>query len=1128
MSSFSWGCALRQRGPTRGRSFRRRLFLTALESKCVPAAYVVDNLSDIDDSNYGTGQLSLREAVNQSNASATVLDAISFNLPANSSITLTSEFTISDSVVINGSGKNNLTINGNNTGRLFNVTGGSLSIASITLKGGSATGTGGAINFGESTVTVTDCLVTGNTASTHGGAFYMSNNKGELDIVGSDISGNSAGGTGGVFSNQHTTGAPVVRITSSLLSGNKSDSHGGALYFRFDGNCTIVNSTVTGNTASGTGGGLYFYELHVSNYTIKNSTITGNSATSGGGIYANSYVSDINLDHTIIAGNIATTAAKNDFSQAVAVTGSYNLIGDANGSTFAGTKNQLGTTVSPIDPMLDILANNGGKTRTQALKPGSPALNVGGSAALAYDQRGPGYPRVVNGALDIGAFEGVTSNPQAKLTSAPAVGSAQSGQSTYQFTVVYTDNAQILTSTIANSNVTVSGPSFGPVNASSFTINNSTAASATVTYTIGVPGGTWDTGDSGVYTVRMVANQVSDNGDSGTTLFVAAGAIGTFSVGATYLVDVNTDVDDGITTAGNLSLREAIRLTNTSVGAPDTINFAGSVTGTLTMTGTEYAITDAVTINGPGSGKLTITAGGVRRIFNESASGDVFISGLTLAGGSTSGTGGAIITTTGNLTLNDMIISKNSGASSGGGVAVITGNLTVTNSRISSNTTSGGHGGGIYLRTDTHLRLNRSTVSGNQSVSNGGGIYFYSGGSLYMDSSTISGNISNTVYTGATDPGGGGVYWYGAPSADSTGFSGVTIVNSTISNNTATGSPGGGISVISTPATVMISNSTIAGNVASTGGGIAKVYSTSIIQFTSTIVAGNTATTGGPDVNFSTAGKLDGNNNLIGVGNTGSFTLTGSNNITGTSGTPLDAKLNPLGNYGGPTQTRTLQAGSTAIGAGDPGTLNYDQRGPGFPRGNDIGAVAYIPNPPTVSSVVFGDGTNERSMVKRIVVTFSQPMNFMGGVASAFTVHRTGTNGTVGDVTLAATPGSGLASAVTITFSGSLSQSGGSLVDGLYNLIIGAAQVTNANGVALDGNNDGIAGGDYVVNGTTANKFYRLFGDTNGDGTADQTDYLVFRNALAGGPSMVFDFDASGDVDQTDYLAFRERIGAGP
>ncbi|MFL5329957.1 MAG: hypothetical protein ACJ8C4_13715 [Gemmataceae bacterium] len=192
-----------------------------------------------------------------------------------------------------------------------------------------------------------------------------------------------------------------------------------------------------------------------------------------------------------------------------------------------------------------------------------------------------------------------------------------------------------------------------------------------------------------------------------------------------------------------------------------------------------------------------------------------------------------------------------------------------------------------------------------------------------------------------------------------------------------------------------------------------------------------------------------------------------------------------------------------------------------------LGSFNVTITPPTVTGVTFGDGTNQRSTVRRIVVTFSEAVNFMGDVTSAFTVHRAGTGGAVGNVTLASTPATGPASSVTVTFSGSLTESAGSLIDGLYDLTIGAAQVSGSGG-ALDGNSDGIPGGDYSVTGTTANMHFRFFGDVDGNATVDQNDYLVFRNALSGGPSTIFDFDNSGDVDQLDYLQFRNRVAGAP
>src|SRR5262249_42690276 len=70
-----------------------------------------------------------------------------------------------------------------------------------------------------------------------------------------------------------------------------------------------------------------------------------------------------------------------------------------------------GNLVGVADPKLGPLGSNGGPTYTHALLPGSPAIDAGDNALgvdnmgqfLTTDQRGAA--RVVNGTVDIGAFE---------------------------------------------------------------------------------------------------------------------------------------------------------------------------------------------------------------------------------------------------------------------------------------------------------------------------------------------------------------------------------------------------------------------------------------------------------------------------------------------------------------------------------------------------------------------------------------------------------------------------------------------------------------------------------------------------------------------------------------------------
>jgi predicted outer membrane repeat protein len=135
------------------------------------------------------------------------------------------------------------------------------------------------------------------------------------------------------------------------------------------------------------------------------STLSGNSATYGGGIYAGAAA----LTNSIVAGNSGITP---DLQiSAGSVTAAYSLIGNNNGTSLAAAPtpdasgNLIGTATSPIDPLLDLLANNGGPTQTHALLPGSPAIDRGTAAGQSFDQRGPGFPRSVGLGTDIGAFE---------------------------------------------------------------------------------------------------------------------------------------------------------------------------------------------------------------------------------------------------------------------------------------------------------------------------------------------------------------------------------------------------------------------------------------------------------------------------------------------------------------------------------------------------------------------------------------------------------------------------------------------------------------------------------------------------------------------------------------------------
>ena len=109
---------------------------------------------------------------------------------------------------------------------------------------------------------------------------------------------------------------------------------------------------------------------------------------------------------------------------------------------------------------------------------------------------------------------------------------------------------------------------------------------------------------------------------------------------------------------------------------------------------------------------------------------------------------------------------------------------------------------------------------------------------------------------------------------------------------------------------------------------------------------------------------------------------------------------------------------------------------------------------------------------------------------------------------------------------------GNTLADGNYTLKIDATKVTY-DGLLLDGDEDGIPGGDYLFGDAAVDNFFRFFGDTDGDRDVDGPDFgrfgLTYRQRLGqDGYNPFLDNDGDGDVDGQDYgqfaLRFRRRL----
>lgn len=297
----------------------------------------------------------------------------------------------------------------NNGGGIRGNYGVTMTVTRCTISDNHVTGegNGGGIEaFYESELTVIDSVITNNSSEGTGGG--IGGSPSPVIIRGCTIAGNTAAIGGGVNGGD-------LSITASTISGNTATDEGGGVYSH-TGNVKIVNSTLSGNVAGRRGGALLTY--YQGEVTILNSTITGNSAENYGGL-VNLASLPIEVGNSIVAGNISTASDTNASTgrdlQGDFLSLGHNLIGVAPAAsdfTHGVDGDLVGTAASPVDPLLGPLANNGGPTRTHALRYGSPAIESADSGLVAVplfpappftDQRG--QPRIVGGVADMGAYE---------------------------------------------------------------------------------------------------------------------------------------------------------------------------------------------------------------------------------------------------------------------------------------------------------------------------------------------------------------------------------------------------------------------------------------------------------------------------------------------------------------------------------------------------------------------------------------------------------------------------------------------------------------------------------------------------------------------------------------------------
>ncbi len=363
------------------------------------ATFTVTKTADTNDG-VCNADCSLREAIIAANAAA---GADTISVPAGTYLLTRTgsddtasggDLDLTGPTTITGAGAGLTLVDSNVAYRVFHIIGAqTITLSDLTIQRGGNQSSGSAVHVTGGALTLTNVALLSNTVSStgNGGALYFSG--GSLTMSNSALSGNSAGNNGGAI---YTTGAVSLTISASAFYSN-SAKNGGGLFLNTTGTASFLNSTLSANSAtSGTGGGV----RNFGTLTLTHVTFSGNSASAAGGAFRTSGTAT--LKNTLLANSPTGGNCSGTFTSS-----GGNLSSDgtcAVSLTGPGDQNN-------VNPLLDVLQNNGGPTLTHALLAGSPAINTGNlGSCLPTDQRGVAR----DAQCDIGAYE--TSAPAATAT----------------------------------------------------------------------------------------------------------------------------------------------------------------------------------------------------------------------------------------------------------------------------------------------------------------------------------------------------------------------------------------------------------------------------------------------------------------------------------------------------------------------------------------------------------------------------------------------------------------------------------------------------------------------------------------------------------------------------------------
>lgn len=169
-------------------------------------------------------------------------------------------------------------IDGNENGRVFKISGGTVTLKNGTLTNGYIDDVGGGLNIKNANVTLEGMKITDNRASADGGGIYLED--GVLTVTGSEISFNSANGKsngGGIYANNSK-----LKAENTTLSDNNATYQGGGLYSTEKDTSPSVEVELTNvkflrNTGFSAGAAMYLSRSN--NAAVNDCLFDGNQGT---------------------------------------------------------------------------------------------------------------------------------------------------------------------------------------------------------------------------------------------------------------------------------------------------------------------------------------------------------------------------------------------------------------------------------------------------------------------------------------------------------------------------------------------------------------------------------------------------------------------------------------------------------------------------------------------------------------------------------------------------------------------------------------------------------------------------------------------------------------------------------